>query len=458
MLSFIRVPLVSAFVLLVVGCVNQSSLPSSAVKRGLALPARYDASPYPTPELTGSLFQVFGSSQLQSVTRRALSNNPDLAAVGARLDEAGFNLKQTHASLFPRIDGSASGSRSRLNGAFSETRSVLSVGLDAAWELDVWGRLKSNVAAASSDQAAAAADFESARQSIAAQTMQGWFTVVATNQLLDLAQRQSVSLAKTVALTERRFERGSASLSELELARTDATNASADIQQRLEDRDSAARALKVLMGDYPDTQLAGANAWPSLRRSVPSGVPSSLLRNRPDLDAAFHRIRAADARVKVAHGDLFPSFSLTSGVGRSSNTLINLTKASANTWSVGANMLAPIFDAGSRRAELGAANARARQAYQDYRGVALVAFQEVENSLSAESRLRREQLERDAALKFAKSAESRARRDFEAGISDLLSLLEIQRRVFLTEQQTITVRASRYNNRVALAVALGKAF
>lgn len=422
------------------------------------MPARYDASSYPTPELSGSLFGVFGSSQLQAVTRRALENNPDLAAAGARLEEAGFNLKQTHASLFPSLDGSLSGTRSGSVGSFSGTQAVWSLGLDASWELDVWGRLRSGVAAASSDQAAAAADFASARQSIAAQTMQAWFNVVASNQLLELAQRQSASLSKTVALTERRFERGTASLSELELARTDATNAAADIQQRLEDRDTAARALKVLMGDYPDAQLAGARNWPSLRRSVPAGVPASLLRNRPDIDAAYQRIRAADSRVTVAHADLFPSFSLTAGVGRSSNQLINLTKASANTWSLGAGLLGPIFDAGARQAEVGAANARAKQAYQSYRAVVLVACQEVENALSAEGRLRREQQERDTALKSAKSAESRARRDFETGVSDLLSLLEIQRRVFLTEQQTITVRASRYSNRVGLALALGKAF
>ena len=458
MFPFVRILTLIPLAMLLGACVQIPSLPAPQASQALPLPPRYDASSYPTPELTDSLFRVFGSAQLPSVTRRALTNNPDLVAAGSRLDEAGFNLKQTRASLFPSVDGSASGNRSLTNGAFANARSVLSVGLDASWELDVWGRIKNGVAAASSDQAAAAADLASARQSIAAQTMQAWFAVVATNQLLDLAQRQSDSLSQTVALTERRFERGTATLAELELARSDATNALADIQESLENRDSAARALKVLMGDYPDTELAGANTWPSLRRSVPAGVPSSLLRDRPDLDAAFHRIRAADSRVKVAHADLFPSFSLTSGVGRSSSTLRNLVEASANTWSIGANVLTPIFDAGSRRAELGAANERAKQAYQSYRSIALVAFQEVENALSAEERLRREQLERDAALKAAKNAESRSRRDFEVGISDLLSLLETQQRVFVTEQQTITVRADRYNNRVALAVALGKAF
>lgn len=455
MLSFFRVLTLIFSALLLGGCINQSSLPSSQLGRALPLPARYDASAYPSPELRHSLLQVFDSRELRLVTQRALANNPDLVSAAAQLDEAGFNLKSANAPFFPFVDGSGSASRSRTNGS---QVSSLSIGLDASWELDVWGRIRNNVASVASDQAAAAADLESARQSIAAQTMQAWFNLVSANQLLDLARRQAKSLSGTVATTERRFERGTASLAELELARSDATNASADVQQSLEERDAAARFLKVLLGDYPDAQLVGADTWPTLRRSVPAEVPASLLRNRPDIDAAYHRLRAADSLVKVAHADLFPSFSLTAGAGRSSNTLIDLTRASANTWSLGAGVVSPIFNSGSLKAELGAANARAVQAYEDYRAIALVAFQEVENALSAETRLRREQQERELALKAVKNAEERSRRDFEAGISDLLSLLEIQLRVFQTEQQTITVRVNRYNNRVALALALGRGF
>lgn len=451
-----RLLMFSLLTLLLSACVNQSFLPSSQLKRALPLPPRYDASAYPSPELRSSLRELFGSSQLRLITERALTNNPDLAGAAARLDEAGFNLKQTHGGLFPTVDGSLTGTRSRQVGPFSGTLGLIGVSLDAAWELDVWGRIRNNISASSSDQAAAAADYRSAQQSLVAQTTQAYFNVVAANKLLALAERQAESLGKTVALTERRFEAGTASLSDLELARTDAINAKADIQQRLEERDSAARNLKVILGDYPDTTLAGLERWPTLRRSVPAGVPASLLRRRPDLDAAYQRLRAADSRVKVAHADLFPTFSLTAGGGRTSTTLVGLTQPAATTWSVGAGLVAPIFASGALRAELGAANSRAVQAYEDYRGVALVAFREVEDALSAEGRLRLEQQQREAALRAAKSAESRARRDFESGISDLLSLLEIQRRVFETEQQTITVRANRYTNRVALALALGK--
>ena len=433
-------------------------LPESQLERALPLPARYDATPYPTPELVSSLPNVFGGSELRGLEQRALRNNPDLLQAGASLDEAGFNLKQTRGALFPTLTASAFRSQSRSVGLFSGSVGLWGASLDAAWELDVWGRIKNNVAASGSDQAAAAADLESAKQSLVAQVIQAYFNVVATNQLLDLAQREKASFEETVALTERRFEAGTLRLSDLELARTDALNASADIESRIDDRDAAARALKILLGDYPDTELARADQWPGLRRSVPSGVPSSLLRRRPDIDAAYQRVRAADSRVKVAHAEMFPSFSLTGGAGRTSMELIDLTKSSANTWNVGANVLAPVFNAGALKAQLGAANAQAVQAFENYRSIALVAFREVEDALSSETRLRREQVERENALEAAKRSESRGRRDFEVGVSDLLTLLESQRRVFDTEEQVITVKANRYNNRVSLALALGKGY
>lgn len=225
---------------------------------------------------------------------------------------------------------------------------------------------------------------------------------------------------------------------------------------QLEDnRDQAARAIRLLTGSYPDAKLSAAD-WPSLERGVPAGVPSDVLRNRPDIDAAYQRIRAADSRVSVAHADLFPSFPLTGSVGQSSSVLSDLADSSFNTWSLVAGLSAPIFDAGMRRAELGAAGKRAEQALAAYQSTVLAALKEVEDALGSERLLRRQETARLKALEAAKSAEKRSRRDYEAGISDLLSLLEAQRRVFTTEDDTITVRRLRLQNRVALALALGK--
>jgi len=449
----IRLSPLVAFPMLLGGCSSPGPLAPGAAA-SLELPARYDATPYPTPQVTDSLLGLFSDSGLNAVVRRALANNPDLRVSLARFEEAGFNTRRTSAAFFPSLSGSASTSRS--DSPAQPVTDTLSAALDARWELDVWGRIRAGMAAAAADQGAAAADYESARQSIAAQTMQAWFELVAAEKLVDLGRRQLESFESTQRLVARRFELGTSRLGELELARADTENVRANLQQSLDDRDRAARLVRVLSGAYPDASITTSRQWPSLDRSVPSGLPSDLLRMRPDIDAAYQRIRAADARVKVAHADLFPSFGLTANGGRSSNKLPDLARSSFDAWSLVAGLSAPLFDAGQRRAELGASGKRAEQASQAWRATVLEAFREVEDALGSESYLRSQERARLAALAAARNAESRTRRDFEAGVTEVLSLLVAQRLVFNTEEGAIRLHKTRLQNRVRLALALGK--
>lgn len=436
-----------------------TKLPERSV-RNLALPANYATMREGQLELTPSLLGLFSDENLTRTVGLALSHNPDLKVAQSQLSEAGFNLKKTRSGLFPEIAASGSASRNqraRNANTFGggQITNVFSAGLDVSWEVDVWGRIRSGVSASAADRAAIAADYADAGQSLAAQTMQAWFSLVAAEKSLDLDHRRVASFSETTKLVNRRFEVGQGSLADLELARTDLSNAEADVQASRDERDQAARRIQILTGRAPDARVAAQN-WPSLRRSVPAGLPSDLLRQRPDVVAAYARIRAADARVKVAHADLFPSFLLTVSGGRNSDTLSDLARSSFDTWGLLANVSAPIFDAGERRAELGAAGQRAEQAFSRYQSTVLQALEEVENALGSESYLVREETRRLAALDAARRATALTQRNYEAGTDDLLTLLEAQRRVFTTEQNTINLRASRLSNRVALALALGK--
>jgi NodT family efflux transporter outer membrane factor (OMF) lipoprotein len=439
-------------ILLVAACAD---LPSTGDRSPTPLPARYAAGEMPAPEVKDSLLGLFSNPQLSATVRRALANNPDLRRSRARLEEAGFDLRRSRSGLLPSLTGNSSAGRNKTGGAIGNEAPRFSASLDARWEVDVWGRIRTEVTAAEADQAAAAADFAAARQSLAAQTMQAWFDLVAATKSMELDQRRVASFRSTQTLVERRFELGRATLAEGALARTDLQNANADLESSRDRRDQAARGLRSLTGDYPNASLQ-AGTWPSLRRTVPAGLPSGLLRKRPDIAAAYQRIRAADARVHVAHADLFPSFTLTASEGRQSGKLSDLARSSFNSWSLLAGLSAPIFDGGQRRAELGAAGKRAEQAWNAYQATVLDALREVEDALGSERYLAREENARQAALDAAREAVDRTRRDYEAGITDFLSLLDAQRRVFATEQQTINLRAARCNNRVALALALGK--
>ena len=429
----------------------------------LALPAGYDARRSSGPELVDSLGEVFNDPQLRKQIALSQKQNPDLEAAAARLEEAGFNTRSARAGLFPSLgfNGGANRSQSNSAGGGFNFGSVIterySASLDVQWEVDVWGRIRSGVDASYATRDAAAADFAAAKQSIAAQTAQAWFDLVAAARLEDVARQQLASFESTYELVGRRFELGTANLGDLELSRTDVENARSTINGRKDIRDRAARRVAVLTGKYPDSSLR-ADEWPSLRRSVSSGIPSTLLLRRPDILAAYMRILAADSNIKVAYADLFPSFGLTASGGQQSAALRDLANTDFTVWSVAANLSAPIIDGGSRRAELGAANARAKQALATYHSTVLTAFREVENGLGSELYLKEQEQATANALDAARKAEESTLRNYESGLVEILTVLEATRRRFAAQERLINLNNLRYQNRVALALALGKAY
>ncbi|MEM8867045.1 MAG: TolC family protein [Verrucomicrobiota bacterium] len=436
------------------GCVNLPEPQAERMDEAVALPSTFQAEPELSLQIVRTLVEVFESDTLETLIEQALAHNPDLLASNAQLEEARFNLEKTRGGFWPSLGGNGKASRS--GGNLLPTTERYELGLDAAWEVDVWGRIRNDVRASAADFARSEADYEASRQSLAGQVTQAWFDYLKSGQLYDLAQRRMESFESTRRMVERRYDSGTSELGDLELARTDAANARADLAASQDDQQRALRDLQILLGDYPDQSLVAQVAWPSLTRTVPVDLPSELLMARPDLVAAYEAILAADARVKVAQADLLPSFTLTGSMGRSSETLSDLGRSAFDVWSLAGELAAPLFEGGALRAELGAAGKRAEQAYQNYRAVALNAFLEVENALSSEALLVSEEIARLEALEAARRAELRARRDYEGGLSDILILLESQRRVFETEERTINLKAARYNNRVSLALALGK--
>lgn len=438
------------------GCIPKLEEWASKRDRGISIPKRYDASAPPMPDVKAGLLRLFDDEQLDFYVTKALQNNPDLNSSLARLEESGFEMKKAKSSMVPGLD--FSGSASRTQNSFRDVRSREGryvAGLDAQWEIDVWGRIRAGVRATARNRDALLADHESARQSIAAQTMQAYFDLIAEEQLLELSQRRMVSFEKTFRLVERRFESGTEDLGDLDLARTDLENTRAQFARRQNLRGRAARQLALLCGIYPDTK-SSAGSWPVMKPGVQVGLPSTLLLSRPDVDAAYQRIRAADSSVKVAHRDIYPRFSLTASGGGQSSALKDIADSNFSVWSIAGNLAGPIFDGGRRRAELGAANARAKEAWANYQATVLNAFREVEDALGSELYLRRQEQFLANALRAARSAESRIRRNYETGLTEILTLLDTQRRAFNTEQAFIDTKALRYKNRVVLALALGK--
>jgi multidrug efflux system outer membrane protein len=444
---------------LLTACPALPGAKSKGAAAGMKVPDSYRSGRAAVPELVDGLGEVFADSGLRKQMRLAQKNNPDLAVAAARLEESGFNTRRATAGFFPSLTGNAGAGRSNSPAAAfgAGVSNRYNASLDVQWEVDVWGRIRSGAAAAGAERDAVEAEYAAASQSIAAQTAQAWFNLVASTKLRGLAEARLASFQDTVNLVERRFELGTADLGELSLAKTDVENARSEINAQQDLRDQSARRLAALVGKYPDAGIA-ATEWPSLKRGVAAGLPSTLLELRPDIYAAYMRIIAADANVKVAHRDLFPQFSLTASGGQQSSALSQLAKSNFSVWSIAANLSAPVLDGGKRRAELGAANARAKQAFAAYHSTVLNAFREVENALGSELYLGRQEQATSQALAAARTAEERTLRNYESGLVEILSVLEAKRRRFNAEENLINLKNQRFQNRVTLALALGKAY
>jgi len=449
--------------LFLTGCPSLPELKANGAAGGMGIADGYRSGRAAVPELVDSLGDVFRNSELRKQIRLSQKYNPDLEAAAARLEEAGFNTRNARSGLFPSLTANAGANRGQTNsaGAGFNFGSVITerknASLDVQWEVDVWGRIRAGVLAADASRESVAAEYAAAGQSIAAQTAQAWFDLVAATKLSDLAGERLKSFQSTVDLLDRRFELGTADLGELSLAKTDVENARSEISAQKNARDQAARQLSTLTGAYPNAEKS-ASEWPSMKSSVAAGIPSTLLEVRPDIFAAYMRIVAADSNVKVAHRDLFPQFSLTATGGQQSSALRDLADSNFNVWVVAANLSGPLIDGGRRRAELGAANARAKQALASYRSTVLNAFREVENALGSELYLKQQESSTAKALEAARTAEERTLRNYESGLVEILTVLDTKRRRFAAEESLINLRNLRYQNRVALALALGKAY
>ena len=431
---------------------------------GFTVPAAYagpvaeieaDGAPAPRPDDWPSLWDLFEPDHgLHDAAERALARNPDLAALATQLEELGYRVEQAEALRQPGVDFEAGVGQAETMPERGDDSSF-NVGLDARWEIDLWGRLADQRAAAEADESAAAADLDAARRSIAAQAMQAWFELVTQARLHDLDRRQLESFQQTQDLILERFENGTGALRDLDLARTDTRLSQADLARQVEGLRRAGRNLEALAGSYPRALDPATLVLPDTAWSIRAGVPSDLIAQRPDVVAAWRRVEAADARVRVAETDRIPALVLTGSIGRRSSAVEDLFKSEFDVWSILGRLAQPVFDAGRRKAEVDASQARLRRAAAQYEGVLLDAFLEVENALDRDVQLAREEAEVSAALEAALRAEASTRLDYADGLVEFLDLLQTQRRVFNTESRLINLQNARRQNRVRLGLALG---
>jgi len=399
----------------------------------------------------------FEDARMEAIVGEALRNNLSLRAAVARLDEAAAIAIQAGALMKPVVGlGGDVGASELAGGSGASSSYGASVGI--SWELDLWGKLRTISQAGEEQFQAAAADFEFARQSLAAQAAKSWYLATESRQQLALAEETVEIRRRLLELVEAKHAQGRITMQDVHLAHADLSSAEDFMRQALGAHEQALRSVEVLLGRYPSAELEVAEEFVPVPAPPPAGLPSDILERRADVVAAERRVRAAFLGAEAARLAKLPSVTLTAAGGGVNNDVLDAIGRGAGFWSTGANFFVPIFDGGALDAQVEIQTAQQEAALASYGQTALVAFAEVETHLSNEKLLEERQQFVAAALDDNEAAYRIARAQFDMGKVDLLSVLQMQARVLGARSGAIRLQSMRIAERIDLHLALGGGF
>lgn len=445
------------------GCALQS--PASRSGDAGAVPGAWSATREAKAGVDHRWIRTIGGAPLASLVEEAQRANPSLKASAARVEQAAALARIAGADRFPSLGAGAQGARQKQNfiglpgGGGSATNNNFGVSLQAAWEVDLWGKVRAGAEAAVADAEAQVQADRALRSSLAAQVGKAWLAVAEANEQVALAERAVKSREESSSLVRERFERAIAedggSAAQVRLSETELATAKSDLERRRGDLERGLRQLELLLGRYPSGQVTAAARLPKLPPPPPAGLPSELLLRRPDLLAAERRVAAAGRRADQAAKAVYPSITLTGSLGTATDQLDRILSSSAGVWALGGSLSQPVFQGGRIRGGIEQADAAEREAVAELQRVVLDAFGEVEQSLVAEISLRRQEAEIARAVELSKDAAARAGEEFRNGTGGVLTYLAAQNREIEAAASLVTVRRLLLDNRVNLHLALG---
>lgn len=400
---------------------------------------------------------AFADPELSALVAESLAGNYDLKATAARVQATREQARIDGAGIWPQLSFAPSYQRAQVRSAgygaseFGAFEAVFAL----EWELDVWGRIGAAREAAAREASASEADFRAARLSLAARTAQGYFELAEAILQTEVAERSIQDRRTVVELVRGRFARGLTSGLDLRLALTDLANAEAQLARARNQTQLAARRLETLLGRYPSGRPSAAARLPAPPSALSAGLPSELLTRRPDLIAAFERLRAADFRLESAQKALLPRVTLTAAGGTRSAALTDLVDPRAAAWNVFMGLAQPIFAGGRLKAQIRQNRAVAEEALNRYKSAALNAFREVEQALAAEERLTEQEKALREAVEQTEASQKLARYSYRHGFVEILTLLDSYRSTLGAQSAHLSVRRQLLNNRIELYLALG---
>ncbi len=407
-------------------------------------------------EQRGDWWSIFGDEQLNALQQQLIFSNQNIAAAEARYRQARAAAQAARANFFPDLTLSASatrGSTSALSNQQSSTQKI--VGLDAGWELDVWGRIRREVEAGDASAQASAGDYAAALLSAQAELAQNYFLLRITDAQKQLLDRTVSDYEKSLQLTLNRYNVGVVSRADVAQAQAQLKAAQAQAVAIDIDRAQLEHAIAILLGKAPADINIAQTGFIHAPPEIPLVLPSELLERRPDIAAAERRVVAANAEIGVARAAYFPQLTLSASGGYRSASFSNLFEIPNRFWSIGPSLSLPLFDAGLRSAQ----NRQAIAAYDEtvalYRQTVLTGLREVEDNLVALDRLDKEVKFQQEAVAASREALQLVNNQYKAGTVGFLNVLTAETAALNNERNLLQAQGRQYTASVLLIRALG---
>jgi len=404
-------------------------------------------------------WKIFQDPQLNTLINAALDESKDLAFATARLEEARARLGFVRANQYPRLDINAGANRGNSVEQFIPDAGIQNnyvVSADLSFEVDLFGKLRRSSESARAELLASEETRKTVYISLIADVASTYFLLRDLDARYEIAARTLATRRDSTNIIRERFKHGTTPMLDVNQAEIQEAQAAADLAAFERQVVQAENLLSILIGRNPGPIVRGDALVDQVRPpDIPVGLPSELLERRPDVRAAEQLLAAQTARIGVAEALRFPSLGLTASGGLASNDLSDLTGSDAGIWNVGANIFAPLYNAGQNKRNVEIEIARTEQLLQQYEFAVLQAFREVEDALVAVRTLDDESAAREMQTRAARNAAFLSRARYDGGVTSFLEVLDSERSLFQAEISASSVRRARMVAIVDLYKALG---
>lgn len=415
------------------------------------------------PQPQARWWRHFGSAELDALVAEALANNRDLKAAVSRIEQARALAGIAGAPLLPTVSvtgageskAPAGGIGSRVPGGPKNAK-LYEIGVQASYELDLWGKNSSAASSALATATASLFDRETVAISLVADVATSYFAYLQAEERLRVAARKTENVNTLLETVGKRFEIGEGTKVEVAQQRSALAEARSEIPVLELDRARARNRLAVLLGRPPQSlELKGKELLAVSTPRIRAGLPSDLLLRRPDVRKAEADLVAANADIGVARAKLLPSFALTAERGFGSQHLATLLSPASIFYTLAADIAFTVFDNARASGEIALNQARYEELVQAYAQAVLAALRDVEDALAALHFLGQQEEAQQLALEEARQAYDLSKAAYGIGMAHYLSVLEAERSKFRAEDNVARTRFARLNAAVLLYKALG---